>query len=311
MAVGNQFNTFKYEPWVSILINNYNYGHLIGAAIDSGLNQTYPHTEVIVVDDGSTDNSREIIKSYGERIIPVLKENGGQASAFNAGFTASRGDIICLLDSDDIFLPHKLAEVVNIFRGYQDINWCFHSLKLVDIKTNAFVKSSHEGSSQECDFRTHIKRGKRPFSPPATSGLCFTRSLLQMMLPMPEAKHISIGDHYLKFTALALSKGFFMGKDLAIQNLHSNNAYTLRDDNQQIKARIFILTAYWIRVKFPFLARFTNKLVAKGIALYYRTGKFEIEHNKIISSYISLVGLLEKVEISIETLFYYLFYSKT
>lgn len=308
MAISNIFN---HKPLVSILINNYNYGHLIGAAIDSGLNQTYPHTEVIVVDDGSTDNSREIINSYGDRIISVLKENGGQASAFNVGFAASQGDITCLLDSDDIFLPDKVAEIVNIFRDYQDIDWCFHSLKLVDIKTNTFIKSSHNSLSQECDFRAHIRRGKRPFSPPATSGLCFTRSLLQLMLPMPEAKHISIGDHYLKFTALALSKGFFLGKDLAIQNIHNNNAYTLRGDNQPTKARIFILTAYWIRVKFPFLARFTNKLVAKGIALYCRTGEVEIEHNKLIKSYISFIGVFEKIEISFKVLFYYLFYSNT
>jgi glycosyltransferase involved in cell wall biosynthesis len=69
----------KDHPFVSILINNYNYGRFLQEAIDSALNQTYSPTEVIVVDDGSTDNSREIIASYGNKIIPVLKENGGQA----------------------------------------------------------------------------------------------------------------------------------------------------------------------------------------------------------------------------------------
>ncbi len=82
------------KPLASILINNYNYGRFLHEAIDSALSQTYPHTEVIVVDDGSTDNSREIIASYEDQIIPVLKENGGQASALNAGFAASRGEIV-------------------------------------------------------------------------------------------------------------------------------------------------------------------------------------------------------------------------
>jgi len=76
---------------VSIIIDNYNYGRFLGEAIDSALAQTYPHVEVIVVDDGSTDNSREVIAKYGDRIIPVLKENGGQASAFNAGLLRPRG----------------------------------------------------------------------------------------------------------------------------------------------------------------------------------------------------------------------------
>ena len=93
------------NPKVSILINNYNYGRFLAEAIDSALAQTYKNLEVIVVDDGSTDNSREIIASYSDRIVPVLKENGGQASAFNAGFERARSDWIAFLDSDDIFFP--------------------------------------------------------------------------------------------------------------------------------------------------------------------------------------------------------------
>src|ERR687885_1217665 len=92
---------------VSILICNYNYAQYVKEAIDSALNQTYSNTEVIVIDDGSTDNSREIIASYGDKIIPILKQNSGQASAFNVGFAISKGDIICFLDSDDTFSAEK------------------------------------------------------------------------------------------------------------------------------------------------------------------------------------------------------------
>ncbi|NEQ67311.1 MAG: glycosyltransferase, partial [Symploca sp. SIO2D2] len=62
------------NPLVSILINNYNYGRFLSEAIDSALKQSYSNIEVIVVDDGSTDNSQEIIKSYGEKIVPILKQ---------------------------------------------------------------------------------------------------------------------------------------------------------------------------------------------------------------------------------------------
>lgn len=75
---------------LSVLINNFNYGKYLRPCIDSVLSQVYPDFEVIVVDDGSTDDSREILASYGERILTVLKENGGQASSFNAGLRRKR-----------------------------------------------------------------------------------------------------------------------------------------------------------------------------------------------------------------------------
>src|SRR5579862_7959674 len=96
----------------SIIINNYNYGRFLPEAIDSALQQTYPHTEVIVVDDGSTDRSREIIAAYGDRIIPVLKENGGQTSAVNSGFAASHGDVVLFLDADDALEPSAVEQAV-------------------------------------------------------------------------------------------------------------------------------------------------------------------------------------------------------
>jgi glycosyltransferase involved in cell wall biosynthesis len=85
----------------SVIISSFNYGTFLREAIESALNQTYTHTQVIVVDDGSTDDSPEIIASYGQQITSILKPNGGQASVLNAGFAVSSGDIIVFLDSDD------------------------------------------------------------------------------------------------------------------------------------------------------------------------------------------------------------------
>src|ERR1700676_5593843 len=123
------------RPLVSILINNYNYASFLGEAIESALAQTFDNFEVIVVDDGSTDSSREVIAQYGNRIVRIMKENGGQASAFNACFAASKGDIICFLDSDDLFLPEKVSSIVQIFEDNPQAGWCFDRVREFDNKT--------------------------------------------------------------------------------------------------------------------------------------------------------------------------------
>src|SRR6476619_6168561 len=99
-------------PRASIIINNYNYDRFLAEAIESALAQTYAETEVIVVDDGSTDDSREIIKRYGDRCAAISQQNGGQGAAYNAGFAASHGDFVCFLDADDILHPSAMSQVV-------------------------------------------------------------------------------------------------------------------------------------------------------------------------------------------------------
>ncbi len=293
---------------VSIIINNYNYGHFVGAAIESALNQTYDRIEVIVVDDGSTDNSRTIIASYKARVLPVFKENGGQASAFNAGFAASSGEIVCFLDADDIFLPQKVAEVVQVLSA-RESSWCFHPLKLVDADTQPIDTIIYSGSVLECDLRQDMQKGglrgsKLLFPIPGTSGLCFRRFLLRQILPMPEAEEIALNDSYLQFSAISLGKGVALAKDLSLQRVHSHNAYTLKTDKQRLVARINVLTAYWLRVNFPSLAKFTDKLFASGIANYWRTGGIETRSQAVVKKYWATVLPLERLNIGTRVLYY-------
>ena len=120
------------RPLVSVLINNHNYGEFLDDAIQSVLRQTYENIELIVVDDGSTDNSRDVIARYGNSIIPVLTANLGQASAYNAGFAFSRGELICLLDSDDVFLSTKVERLVDVFERFPTAGWLRHRLEITD-----------------------------------------------------------------------------------------------------------------------------------------------------------------------------------
>ncbi|MCG6136141.1 MAG: glycosyltransferase family 2 protein [Nostoc sp. LLA-1] len=294
-------------PLVSIIIGNYNYEHFITQAIDSALNQTYENIEVIVVDDGSQDKSRDIIASYGDRVIPVLKENGGQPSNYNAGFASSQGDIICFLDSDDIFLPNKVADIVSIFNSSNEIGWCFHSLKLTDEKCNPLnIITTKNYISRECDFRERIQAGRIPPHLPPSSALCFQRWLLEKILPMPTTKATPGSDHYVKFMAVALSKGFILDNDLTLQRIHGSNMGTLRSDVRKIRAREYTYTGLWIRQEFPTLRGFANKLLSVATALNWINGNSDIENTKAIDSYLSLSYKLEKMNIYLRALYYYL-----
>ena len=103
------------DPLVSIIINNYNYGRYIRQAIESALSQTHKNVELIIVDDGSTDESRCIIEEYKDRAIVIAKQNGGQASAFNVGIMEAKGDFILLLDSDDYLFPEAAQVCIEEF----------------------------------------------------------------------------------------------------------------------------------------------------------------------------------------------------
>lgn len=100
---------------VSVIIPTYNRENLIKKALDSVEAQTYPDYEVVVIDDGSTDHTREVVESYGEKVHYFYQENQGIAGARNAGIKRSSGEYIAFLDSDDYWLPEKLERQMALF----------------------------------------------------------------------------------------------------------------------------------------------------------------------------------------------------
>lgn len=110
-----QGNTGNRPPMVSVIIPTYNRGWILSEAIDSVLNQDYTHYELIVVDDGSTDQTTEILDSYGRKIISAHQENRGVSSARNHGIRLAKGKLIAFLDSDDLWLKGKLRKQVAFF----------------------------------------------------------------------------------------------------------------------------------------------------------------------------------------------------
>jgi glycosyltransferase involved in cell wall biosynthesis len=119
------------EPCVTAIIATYNRAHLVSKAIESILGQTYQNIEVIVVDDGSTDDTQNVLKQFGDRVRVIRQDNAGPGAARNRGFAASRGDIIACLDSDDIWLPRKIDRQVAVLqRLSESVPCCLCSAEL-------------------------------------------------------------------------------------------------------------------------------------------------------------------------------------
>ena len=131
-------------PRVSVIIPNYNYAHYLTQAVDSVLAQTYPEVEIIVVDDGSTDDSETILRSYGDRVRWIRQKNQGVSAAQNLGVQETRGELVAFLDPDDLWLPEKLERQVQRFLDDTDLGLVHCGVEEVD-HTGAHLQFCVEG----------------------------------------------------------------------------------------------------------------------------------------------------------------------
>jgi len=121
------------NPLVSVVIPTYNRAHLIGRTIDSVLGQSYDNVELVIVDDGSKDNTRDVIVGkYDARVRYFEKPNGGPASARNFGFREARGDYVALLDSDDTWHSWKLTLQIRCMEKYRDLGMTWTDMEMID-----------------------------------------------------------------------------------------------------------------------------------------------------------------------------------
>ena len=237
----------------SIVITSYNYGRFLNNAIDSALNQTYPCTEVIVVDDGSRDSSPEIISAYGKRIIPVWKENRGQASAFNAGFGASRGDVVLFLDSDDSLLPTAVEKAVALLGdpGVAKAHW---ALWVVDEDGKKTGKLRPRRALVEGDLRSRVLReGPIDYNSPPTSGNAWARGFLEQVLPAPEKEYRTFADSYLIELAPFFGSVVAITEPQGFYRVHGQNNHLAADFGEMLarKLRCFEIQCSALRRCFP------------------------------------------------------------
>jgi glycosyltransferase involved in cell wall biosynthesis len=213
------------RPSASVVIINHNYGHFLPQAIESALGQTSPPMQVIVVDDGSTDHSTTVAQRYGERIDLVRKENGGMASAFNAGFARVRGDVVFPLDADDVLLPHAVEDGTKGFREESAVRvqWPVQEVDRSLRPTGRLVPQAElpDGDLVEAV----LDLGPMAFPHPALNGCAWRRTFLARIMPIPEGTFRQHSDVYLNALAPLYGTSRSLREPRALYRVHGDNDY--------------------------------------------------------------------------------------
>ncbi len=209
-------------------INNFNYGHYLAEAVNSAFSQSVPFDEVIVVDDGSNDTSREILSALERRyhkLKVIYKDNGGQLSAFSKGLAESTGDIIYFLDSDDIYKPDYVEKTAGVYQQRPEVGYVFtgrHLFGLVD-------KVDHPAEEElDLGYSAALLATSGAWIGGSTSCVSMRRSTLELLLPAEEVEpwcHINADLCLALGSSLSGVKKYCIPEQLIGYRVHGQNRY--------------------------------------------------------------------------------------
>lgn len=178
---------------LSVVVSSYNYGRYLRTAIDSALAQTCDRLQVIVVDDGSTDGSIEIIESYGDRIETLFQENQGQIGSCTSGLEHCRHDIVIFLDSDDRLEPFAAREIIARWRSETvKVQYVLQAIDAEGALVNTVFPKYPHGLTPETIRAELLRAGVYPAT--TTSGTAFSRQFLECVMPIPADYDCDIDD---------------------------------------------------------------------------------------------------------------------
>lgn len=218
---------------VDVVVTNHNYARFLPQAIESALAQTHPEVSVVVVDDGSSDGSREVLGGFEDRVEVVLQEQGGQASALNAGLELCRGDVLLVLDADDRLRPQAAARVAAAFAARPGLAKVQFPMAIVDAEgtpTGAVKPGGHLRAPTGDQRRAELAY---PFDLPwlPGGGTGFRSEAVRRILPIPAADYPRSGaDWYLVHLTALLGEAALLDEVCAEYRVHGGNAYELDRD---------------------------------------------------------------------------------
>jgi len=282
------------QPFISILINNFNYATFIEEAVESALAQDYPAFEVVVVDDRSSDDSLARLARFGDQIAVIaLTANGGQAHALNHGVPRCRGEVIAMLDADDYCLPGRLARLGASIKA--DPTALVHAERVREIDRFGRFVQDLPPQIPGGDIAGKILNSGGLWDFPPMSGLSFRASFLREVLPEPAMPHRVSFDHHLATLAALRGPVAALQEVGAVRRLHHRNKYknperrarrdaTLVDDLRRIERMTFFLNQTLERLGDP-------RRLEAGRKLWYQTVQYwlgEIPTRTFVARFVRL-----------------------
>jgi hypothetical protein len=257
-------------PSMTVVIDTYNHERFIAAAIQSVLEQDFPHEqmEILVVDDGSTDGTPEIVRKFEPHVRLLRKQNGGQASAINFGIQQASGEIIAFLDGDDLWLPNKLSRVIQEFEKDPRVVMVYHRSSFFDMSDG----STWEPPLADVSGDVLGDRSKlRLYRGAATSSLAFRRAVLLRLAPVP-VQCSFMHDIYLVSCVICIGNVAAIAESLTRYRVHGQNlcfAEKGRVDPELLRrrARTWSIAAdsieAWTRANAPLRSRLRMRILTR------------------------------------------------
>ncbi len=225
------------SPLLTVLIPNYNYARYLPAALDSAVALDYAPKEIIVVDDGSTDDSRAILRDYESRglIKTLFKDNGGQPAALNEGFKLARGELMYVLDSDDVVSPHMMQRVMSVWRaGISKVQFCLQSIDENGDRIGNVFPNFPPGVTPAMLRRAVVETGE--YQSPPTSGNVYSKAYLDRLFPLDPAR-FRYSDGPMNAVAPLYGDVEAMPEALAQYRMHDNNQWGRREFDPTVYTR--------------------------------------------------------------------------
>lgn len=255
------------HPYFTVLVDTYNHERFIDQAIVSAVEQDFPaaEREILVVDDGSTDRTPELVAKFAPHVRLLRKSNGGQASAFNAGIPECRGDVVAFLDGDDWWAPSKLSQVSATFAENREIGIVGHGItEVLPDGTQRTETLPHPTRFQLTSLEGAILfRARKQFL--GTSRMAIRARLLEKLLPVPGELRIE-ADEFLFTLAALYSPGLILPEALTFYRLHDGNFYQMAGSTEAgLHRKQRVLAALALRLDERFEAKRVPREVGRAV----------------------------------------------